>query len=613
MVSGNAPAVRLPDFDHKRTLGTGRLQSLWRLMAGYHWVYVVAALSTGLSAIASTAMFLVLRQFIDTYLSGETGTQRTPLWQIIAILLAFALGQGIFTFASRTLAASTAEGIIVRLRNYLYDHIQRLTFRYHAKTQTGDLLQRATSDVDTIRRFFADQAIESGRISLLFIVNFVALWYLNWWLAVISVIILPVVMVISILFFKRIEKAYSRYQEQDAKLSSRLQENLTGVRVVKAFARQQYENDKFDEVNQERFRRGKWLLLMHALFWPVTDLMCGAQMLLGYALAATMAINGEITVGTYTAYVGLLGWIIWPLRNLGRLIVQMSESMVSFGRISEVLKEEREPLSAGNRELTVNPLRGELRFENVSFQYDGSDRAALHNVDFSVQPGQSVALLGTTGSGKTSLVNLLPRFYDVTEGKILLDGVDLREYPRDYLRRNIGIVEQEPFLFSQTVRDNITYGVNRQVAMNEVEDAARAAAVHDVIISKLPNGYNTLVGERGITLSGGQKQRVAIARTLLKDPRILILDDATSSVDTETESDIRGALRTLMEGRTTFIIAHRIQSVMDADLILVLDKGRIVQRGSHAELLAQAGPYRRIFDVQTKIETELQDELTHLG
>ena len=238
MVSGNAPAVRLPDFVHKRTLGTGRLQSLWRLMAGYHWVYVVAALSTGLSAIASTAMFLVLRQFIDTYLSGETGTQRTPLWQIIAILLAFALGQGIFTFASRTLAASTAEGIIVRLRNYLYDHIQRLTFRYHAKTQTGDLLQRATSDVDTIRRFFADQAIESGRISLLFIVNFVALWYLNWWLAVISVIILPVVMVISILFFKRIEKAYTKYQEQEAKVSSRLQENPVSYTHLDVYKRQ---------------------------------------------------------------------------------------------------------------------------------------------------------------------------------------------------------------------------------------------------------------------------------------------------------------------------------------------------------------------------------------
>ncbi|MFN8439871.1 MAG: ABC transporter ATP-binding protein [Caldilineaceae bacterium] len=613
MFNGTAPAVRLPDFDHKQTLASGRLARLWRLMAGYQGLYAVAALSTGLAALANTAMFLVIRHFIDTYLSSDNSQPLTPLWLIIVTLLAFALGQGAFTFLARTLAAGTSEGIVVRLRNYIYDHIQRLPFRYHDKTQTGDLLQRATSDVDTVRRFFADQAIESGRISFLFLVNFAALLYLNRWLAVMSVIILPVVMVISIFFFKRIEKAYAKYQEEDSKLSSRLQENLTGVRVVKAFARQEYEIAKFDEVNQARFQRGKWLLLMHALFWPTTDIMCGAQMLGGYALAATMAIHGDITIGTYTAYVGLLGWIIWPLRNLGRLIVQMSESMVSLGRISEVLKQDREPLSEGNQALTQQVPVGELHFDHVHFQYEGTDRAALHEIDFHVAPGQSVALLGTTGSGKTSLVNLLPRFYDVSDGRILLDGVDLREYPRDFLRRNIGIVEQEPFLFSQTVRDNITYGVGRDVSMNEVEEVARAAAIHDVIVSKLPNGYNTLVGERGITLSGGQKQRVAIARTLLKDPRILILDDATSSVDTETEADIRSALRTLMKGRTTFIIAHRIQSVMDADQILVLDKGRIVQRGSHEALLAQAGPYRRIYEAQTKIESELEEELSHLG
>lgn len=613
MFNGTAPAVRLPDFDHKQTLASGRLARLWRLMAGYQGLYAVAAMSTGMAALANTAMFLVIRYFIDSYLSGDGSQPLTPLWLIIATLLAFAVGQGGFTFLARTLAAGSSEGIVMRLRNYLYDHIQRMPFRYHDKAQTGDLLQRATSDVDTVRRFYADQAIESGRISFLFLVNFAALWYLNWWLALMSVIILPLVMVISIFFFKRIEKAYARYQEEDAKLSSRLQENLTGVRVVKAFARQEYEKEKFDEVNWSRFQRGKWLLLMHALFWPTTDILCGAQMLGGYALAATMAIHGDITIGTYTAYVGLLGWIIWPLRNLGRLIVQMSESMVSFGRISEVLKQDREPLSEGNQALTQQAPIGDLHFEQVHFQYEGTERAALHDIDFHVAAGQSIALLGTTGSGKTTLVNLLPRFYDVTEGRILLDGVDLREYPRDFLRRNIGIVEQEPFLFSQTIRDNITYGVGRDVPMSEVEEVARAAAIHDVIVSKLPNGYNTLVGERGITLSGGQKQRVAIARTLLKDPRILILDDATSSVDTETEADIRSALRTLMKGRSTFIIAHRIQSVMDADQILVLDKGRIVQQGSHETLLAQAGPYRRIYDAQTKIESELEEELTHLG
>ena len=324
-----------------------------------------------------------------------------------------------------------------------------------------------------------------------------------------------------------------------------------------------------------------------------------------------MTINGEITLGTYLAYAGLVIWIIWPLRNLGRLIVQMSESLVSFGRVSEVIKEDREPVVEGSVRAD-QVLRGEVVFDNIEFAYDGSDKAALHNITFTVRPGQVVALMGATGSGKSSLVGLLPRFYEYTSGRITVDGVELKEYGRHYLRRHIGIVEQEPFLFSRTVRDNITYGVGRHVPDEEVFAAARAAAIHDVILTKLPDGYNTLVGERGITLSGGQKQRVAIARTLLKDPRILILDDSTSSVDTETEAEIREALRQLMAGRTTFVIAHRIQSVMDADLILVLEHGRIVQRGKHEELVKQDGIYRRIYLAQTQMEAELEEELSRV-
>jgi ATP-binding cassette subfamily B protein len=294
------------------------------------------------------------------------------------------------------------------------------------------------------------------------------------------------------------------------------------------------------------------------------------------------------------------------MRQLGRLIVDMSTGLVSFERVGEIISEKREPLDEGTCQPNGN-LRGEVVFENVSFAYDG-DENVLKEISFAVQPGQAIALLGSTGSGKTTVVNLLPRFYDHTDGRITLDGVDLQAYPRHYLREQIGIVEQEPFLFSRSIRENITYGVSREVSQEEIEAAARAAAIHDVILS-FPKDYSTLIGEKGVTLSGGQKQRVAIARTLLKDPRILILDDSTSSVDTETEGQIRRALEGLMEGRTTFIIAHRIQSVMKADLILVLDQGRIVQRGQHEDLLAQEGLYREIFEIQTRIEAELEEEV----
>jgi ATP-binding cassette, subfamily B, bacterial len=596
-------------FDLKQTVGVGKWRGFWRMMSGYRMTYLGATISVGIAAILNTLTFLLIRYFIDTYL--DAGDHTWPLWSIVAAFLLLAFCMGALTFNSKRLAARTAEGIARRLRDYIYDHIQRLPFAYHDRTQTGELIQRATSDVDTIRRFFADQAIEAGRIAMLFIVNFAALLYLNQRLAWLSIIVVPVVLVISLFFFRRVEKAYESYQTQEAKLSTTLQENLSGVRVVKAFARQEYEEDKFDKDNWAKFLKGKYLLLMHALFWPVTDIMCGIQMLTGFTLAAIMAINGEISVGTYLAYASLVIWIIWPLRNLGRLIVQMSESLVSFGRISTVVKEDREPVVEGSVRATTS-LRGELAFENVQFGYEGTDKPALHDITFTVKPGQVVALMGATGSGKSSLMSLLPRFYEYSGGRILLDGIELKEYPRHYLRRQIGIVEQEPFLFSRTIRDNITYGVGRHVPDEEVFAAAEAAAIHDVILRKLPEGYNTLVGERGITLSGGQKQRVAIARTLLKDPRILILDDSTSSVDFETEALIRQALKRLMVGRTTFIIAHRIQSVMDADQILVLEHGRIVQHGRHAELVEQDGIYRRIYRAQTRMEAELEEELNRV-
>jgi ATP-binding cassette subfamily B protein len=591
-------------FDLKNTVTEHRLTGLWRMMTGFHVTYLGAALSIGIAALARTGSMLLLGYFADNVLGQADRTGFLPVIALGFVLLAVV--QGAFTFLSGRLAALTAEGVTRRLRNYLYDQIQRLSFTYHDHTPTGELIQRSTSDVEAMRRFFADQAIGAGRIVLLFVVNLAGLFYLHWPLALLSIIVVPVIVVMSIFFFRKISAAYERFQEQDAVLSTTLQENLTGVRVVKAFARQSYERDKFEVDNWEKFVRGRRLLVMHSLYWPLSDILCAFQMLGGFTAAALMAINGTITVGTYLAYHGMVILVIWPMRNLGRLIVQMSTGMVSFGRVSKVIAEEREPLEEG----AFTPpdcVEGRIVFDNVGFAYEGDERV-LRDISFDCKPGQAVALLGSTGSGKTTLVNLLPRFYDYTSGRLTLDGVELQDYPRHYLRQQIGIVEQEPFLFSRTIRENIAYGVDRQVSDEEVEAAAQAAAIHDSILT-FPDGYNTLVGEKGVTLSGGQKQRVAIARTLLKDPCILILDDSTSSVDTETEAEIRAALEYLMQGRTTLIIAHRIQSVMDADLILVLDKGRIVQRGTHEELMAQEGIYHRIYEMQARIEVELEREL----
>jgi len=580
-----------------------RLAGLWHLMKGYRLTYFGAVVFVGLAALTKTATYLVLQYFIDDVLLESQ--VRQAIVYIVLSFVGLAVLQGSFTFLGGTLAARTAEGAVRRLRDYMYDHIQRLPFTYHDTMPTGELIQRTTSDVDAVRRFYGEQAIGIGRVLLIFAVNLAAVISLNGRLALISVVIVPIIVGLSLIFFKKISRVYEDFQQQEAKLSTTLQENLMGVRVVKAFARQMYERDKFEKDNREKLCRGQQLIRMHSMFWPFSDILCSLQMLAGLAVGALMAIDGTITVGTYLAYMGMLGWLIWPMRNLGRLIVQTSMGLVSFGRIGEVATEPREPLEAGDY-VPDGAVRGKIDFDDVGFSYEG-DSQVLKHITFSCEPGQAIALLGGTGSGKTSLVNLLPRFYDYTEGSIKLDGVELRRYPRQFLRQNIGIVEQEPFLFSRTIRENITYGVGREVSDEEVEAAARAAAIHEVICT-FPDGYNTRVGEKGVTLSGGQKQRVAIARALLKDPRILILDDSTSSVDLETEGQIREALQTLMKGRTTFIIAHRIQSVMNADLILVLDRGQIVECGTHEELLAHDGFYSQVYRMQARVGTEFEKE-----
>lgn len=593
--------------DLRQTPATSRLGGLLRLLKEYRWHYLAAIGSIMVSALARVGSLVLIAFFVDEVLFREDVGQIVPLVAIGFVLLA--LLEGGASYMGGRLSARAAEQVAWRLRNFLFDHMQRLSFSYHDRMQTGELLQRATSDVETIRRFFVEQGVGLGRVLILFTVNLIAITFIEPLLAVVSVLVIPIMVVMSFYFFRKISEIYDDFQAKEAVLSTTLQENLSGVRVVKAFARQDYERNKFEQNNWAKYQSGRKLIMMEGTYWPLSDLLFGFQFVASLLIGALMTLDGQITIGEYIAFVGMLGWMINPMRQIGRLIVQVSTALVSYDRVMEIINQVQEPLREGEA-APVEQLRGEIVFDDVSFRYD-AETPVLHNISFRAEPGQTIALLGSTGSGKTSLMALLPRFYDYTEGSIRLDGVELREYPRAFLREHIGVVEQEPFLFSRTLRENITYGLGREVSDDEVFNAARAAAIHDVILG-FPDGYQTIVGERGVTLSGGQKQRVALARTLLKNPKILILDDATSSVDTETEAAIRHALTTMMQERTAFIIAHRIHSVMTADLILVMDKGRVVQMGTHDTLMQEDGIYRRTYEMQSRIETELEKELSRV-
>lgn len=618
------------DYDLSQANSKNRLIGLIRLMSGYRLHYLGAMTALIISSLTRTASLLLIGWLVDDLLTPQTVEMpiANQLGEVVPqlveiphpdlptllplVALAFvglALIQGTFSFTSGWLAAKTAEKVSYRTRNYLFDQIQRLSFSYHDRMQTGELLQRATSDVDAIRRFYIEQGVGLGRIVVMFVVNLVAILALHVELGLLSIVVAPILIVLSFYMFGFVARKYEQLQDQEAKVSSTLQEHLTGVRVVRAFARQEYEKERFEKENWKQFQRGKELLILDSIYWPMTDILTSIQFIAGITIGAFWVLDGTITLGTFVAYIGLIGALINPLRQIGRIVVQAAGALGSYARIMEIVKQAREVLDEPQTP-PVDEVRGEIVVDQLNFQYD-EGVPVLHDISFEVKAGQVIALLGATGSGKTSLVNLLSRFYDYQSGSIKLDGHELTEYPKGFLRSMIGVVEQEPFLFSRTIRENITYGLSRSTTDEEVYEAARKAAVHDVILS-FPEGYQTLVGERGVTLSGGQKQRVALARTILKSPRILVLDDATSSVDTETEASIRDALRAGHANVTTFIIAHRVTTLMHADLILVMEHGRIVQSGTHDELINRDGIYRQTYEMQSRIEEELEKELSNV-
>jgi ATP-binding cassette subfamily B protein len=589
-------------------------------MKGNRLIYIGAVISTGLAVLFSIISPLVLRTTIDSIIGNNP--MEVPLWienainffggrsvlvhnlWICALALVFlTLFRGIFLYLKGKWSAEAAETIAKNIRETLYDHLQYLPYDYHVKAETGDLIQRCTSDVDTIRRFLAVQFVEIGRAIFMIGLATSIMLSLNIQLTLAAMAVIPIIFVFAVIFFTKVQKAFKISDEAEADLSTVLQENLSGVRVVKAFGREKYEIEKFDEKNQNYRKVTYRLIKLLAWYWSSSDLLCLFQIGLVVVFGAYLASIGTITIGTVYVFASYEGMLLWPVRQMGRILSELGKMLVSLERIGEILDTPREKKEPNE----IKPeIKGNITFKNVYFEYE-KDKPVLRNISFKVKEGQTVAIIGKTGSGKTSLVHLLARLYDYQRGSIKIDGVELKNIDKKWIRKHVGIVLQEPFLFSKTVKENISLA-KQEAKEAEIIEAARVAAIHDVI-TDFEKGYDTPVGEKGVTLSGGQKQRIAIARTIINNCPILIFDDSLSAVDTETDTAIRKALSERKNDATTFIISHRVATIKDADLIIVLEKGRIIQMGNHDELIDQPGLYRRVWAIQNALEEEFKDEL----
>ncbi len=521
------------------------------------------------------------------------------------LFLLISLVRGLFMFTSSALSAASTEKAMKKLRDKLFAHLQRLPLEYFSKTPTGELVQRCTGDVETIRKFSSMQVVEVLRMLAIFGGSFAMMAAINMTYALIAVAFVPIIFFGSMFFFRIESKIWTQHEKQQDKLTSIVQENLSGTRVVKAFAKENYEIEKFTKQNLEKRRWGIKLMNLHRMFWPLSDTLVHAQIAISIFAGGYFVLNNMISVGEYIAFYSYAILVTWPMRRVPQLVSEMGMTSVAIQRIYSILDYKEEDYSGSTND--NRHLKGEITFENVKFRFEKNE-PVLNGISFSVKQGEKVALLGPTGSGKSTVISLLMRFYEPEEGAIKIDGRNINEFSKSYLRSRIGVVLQKPFLFSTSIKENIAY-VKPDVNIKEVINSAKIANIHEIIEEMFPESYDTMVGEKGVTLSGGQKQRVTIARTLLKNPDILVLDDSTSSVDTETEFEIQKALRSITKGKTTLIIAHRITSIQDCDRIIVLDKGRIIESGTHEELIKNNGFYKKIFDIQVSIEDEINEEL----
>lgn len=603
----------------------GKAKMLISLSKGYRWLFFVAALTTILGIIFNYLMPQVIMITIDSVIGEEPfnlpsfiinwiemagGREyfRSNLIVCAIIGILFSLLSGISTFFSRMAMAKSSEGIIRKMRNKLYSHTQRLPYSWHVKHPTGDVIQRCTSDIDVIKGFLSGQLLEMIRIVFLITISLILMFSMNVKLSIVALCFIPLVLGYSGIFYSKISKKFKATDEAEGALSAMAQENFTGVRVVRAFGRQSHEIDRFKKKNN--YFASLWIKLGYLLsvYWGIGDLVSNLQVMSIIGLGIIEAVNGNITVGQYMLFIVYNSMLVWPVRSLGRILSEMSKTGVSLTRVSEILYATQEHDTPNS--VTPN-MKGDIVFDNVTFDYNGL-KPVLKNISFKVKAGTTFGILGGTGSGKSTLMYLIDRLYDLPEnsGKITINGVDIKNIKLDHLRKNVGFVLQEPFLFSKTIKENI--GISEESEdIQKIRYSAKVAAIDDSI-AEFSQGYDTIVGERGVTLSGGQKQRIAIARMLMQKTPIMIFDDSLSAVDTETDAKIRSSLKANTGNSTVILISHRITTLMHADQIIVLDDGQISQVGTHKELSTEDGIYKQIYEIQGTIENEI-NEITQLG
>ena len=575
------------------------LRHKWRLIGAY--ISMVGALIS--FVLMPRFMGQAIDEIKEMFETGSTGLD--AIFTIAAIILGLSVIRGVLSYFQTYLGEALSQMVSYDIRNSLYNHVQHMSFGFHDRYHTGALMSRAITDVENIRMFINMGLVRTPYFLLLFVVVAVTLFLKDWRLGLISASFMPVVMIYSAMIRLKMRNIWLIVQEKMAEMSTVLQENFTGIRVVKAFAAESHEEAKFERRNQEvasHFIEAEKMRASSTSFMLFTFLMAMGLIIF---FGGRRVMSGDMSYGELAEFFFYLQMLQMPVRMAGWLVNSYARAASAGQRLFEIL-DAKSPVQEDPGARELRRPRGHVKLENVTFSYDHT-RRVLRGIDLEARPGQVIALLGAPGSGKTSVVNLIPRFYDVTGGRITIDGADVRNVSLESLRRNIGIVQQDVFLFTTSIRENISYG-NVDATQDMIERAAEIAQMHD-FIQTLPNGYDTPVGERGSTLSGGQRQRMSIARAVLLDPPILILDDSTSSVDAQTEAQIRIAMESVMEGRTTFVIAHRLSTVHRADSIIVMKDGQIAEQGTHQELLEHDGLYKEIYDLQLRPQEEVMREL----